>query len=75
VILGDFTRMRVITQINRVYSGEHLTLEEVSSATVRTLEAAAVDGDAMVPLELDGETPGRLPAKFEVLPGALRVRF
>jgi diacylglycerol kinase family enzyme len=75
VILGDFTRMRVMTQINRVYSGNHLTLEEVSSAAVRTLEAAAVDSDAMVPIELDGETPGRLPAKFEVLPGALRVRF
>jgi YegS/Rv2252/BmrU family lipid kinase len=75
VILGDFTRMRVVTQISRVYSGDHLTLEEVSSATVRTLEAAAVDEEAKVPIELDGETPGRLPAKFEVLPGALRVRF
>ena len=29
----------------------------------------------MVPIELDGETPGHLPAIFEVLPGALRVRF
>lgn len=75
VILGDFTRMRVVTQIGKVYSGNHLTLEEVSSATVRTLEVAAVDGDAKVPIELDGETPGRLPAKFEVLPRALRVRF
>ncbi len=75
VVLGDFTRMRVLTQISRVYSGNHLTLEEVSTATVRTLEAAAVDTDAIVPVELDGETPGRLPARFEVVPGALRVRF
>ena len=75
VILGDFTRLRVVTQISRVYSGDHLTLEEVSAATVRTLEAAAVDAEAKVPIELDGETPGYLPAKFEVLPGALRVRF
>jgi YegS/Rv2252/BmrU family lipid kinase len=75
VILGDFTRTRVVTQISKVYSGNHLTLEEVSSATVLTLEAAAIDGDAKVPIELDGETPGRLPAKFDVLPSALRVRF
>jgi diacylglycerol kinase (ATP) len=75
VILGDFTRMRVLTQIGKVYSGNHLTLEEVSCATVRTLEAAPVESDAKVPIELDGETPGFLPAKFEVLPSALRVRF
>jgi len=27
-----------------------------------------------VPVELDGEQPGTTPARFEVLPGALRLR-
>jgi diacylglycerol kinase family enzyme len=27
-----------------------------------------------VKLEVDGELVGRLPAEFEILPGALRVR-
>jgi diacylglycerol kinase family enzyme len=27
-----------------------------------------------LPVELDGEQPGTTPARFEVVPGALRVR-
>ena len=63
VIVGDFTRRRGVTQIGRLYSGDHLTLEEVSTATARTLEAAPVEATRTCPIELDGETPGRLPAR------------
>ena len=75
VVIGDFTRMDVLTKISRVFSGDHLTLDLVSNATVKTLRAEAVEPGARIPIELDGETPGYLPATFEVLPGALRVRF
>jgi diacylglycerol kinase (ATP) len=33
----------------------------------------AHDGEQIL-LEVDGETPGRLPATIEILPGALRIR-
>ncbi|HVR00949.1 MAG TPA: diacylglycerol kinase family lipid kinase, partial [Polyangia bacterium] len=59
---------------SRLYDGTHLDLEAVTAATARKLVAAPVEADALVPIELDGETPGRLPATFEILPGALRVR-
>ena len=75
VVVGDFTRLDVLTKVHRIYGGSHLTLEEVSNSTVRKLEAAPVEAEELVPIELDGETPGRLPATFEVLPAALRVRF
>jgi YegS/Rv2252/BmrU family lipid kinase len=75
VVVGDFTRFDVLTKVRRLYDGSHLSLEEVSNYTVRRLEAAPVEVDEVVPIELDGETPGRLPATFEVLPAALRVRF
>ena len=39
-----------------------------------TSVAEPVDPDAIIPVELDGETPGFLPATFEILPGALRLR-
>jgi YegS/Rv2252/BmrU family lipid kinase len=75
VIVGDFSRMDVLTKVGRLYDGSHLSLEDVRSHDVRTLEAAPVHADAEIPIELDGETPGRLPARFDVLPGALRIRF
>jgi YegS/Rv2252/BmrU family lipid kinase len=75
VVVGDFSKMDVVTKIARVFSGNHLTLDEVSNATVNRLEAAPVEADAQVPIELDGETPGRLPATFEAIPRALRLRF
>jgi diacylglycerol kinase (ATP) len=75
VVVGDFSRMEVLTKVGRLYDGSHLTLEDVRNMTVKTLKAAPVEPAAIIPIELDGETPGRLPATFEVLPGALRVRF
>jgi diacylglycerol kinase family enzyme len=75
VVVGDFTRFEVITNVGRLFDGSHLELESVTATTARKLGAAPVEAEAIVPIELDGETPGRLPATFEVLPGALRVRL
>jgi YegS/Rv2252/BmrU family lipid kinase len=74
VAVGDFSRADVLTRIGRLYDGTHLELEDVVSARVRSMTAEAVEADLQIPVELDGETPGFLPAAFEVLPGALRVR-
>jgi diacylglycerol kinase (ATP) len=74
VVVGDLSRGDVIFKGSRLYDGSHLSIEDVTSARARKLVAEPVESDALVPIELDGETPGRLPATFEVLPGALRVR-
>jgi diacylglycerol kinase family enzyme len=47
----------------------------VAAAQVRRVEVRPVDPEQRIPLELDGETPGYLPATFEVVPGALKLRF
>jgi YegS/Rv2252/BmrU family lipid kinase len=74
VVVGDFSRAEVLMKIQRLYDGSHLSLDDVSSQRVHTLAAEPVEEGAEIPVELDGETPGRLPATFEILPGALRVR-
>jgi YegS/Rv2252/BmrU family lipid kinase len=74
VSVGDFSFMDVMTKISRIYGGTHLTLDDVRSARATRIEVEPVEDDALVPIELDGETPGTLPATFEILPGALRVR-
>jgi len=75
ITVGDFSRTEVLTNVGRLFSGTHLELEEVQSARVRRLQAEPVEPDALIPVELDGETPGHLPAVFEILPQALRVRL
>jgi diacylglycerol kinase (ATP) len=76
VVLGDVGLPGFFTRIMpRAYSGTHITLPEVQSAKVRTLEVRPADPEAVIPVEIDGETPGRLPARFTVVPGALRLKL
>jgi diacylglycerol kinase (ATP) len=76
VAVTDLGVSQFLTRIMpRAYNGSHLELPEVESALVRTAEVAPVDPDAIIPVELDGETPGRLPARFEIVPAALRLKW
>jgi diacylglycerol kinase (ATP) len=76
VSVSDLGVSQFLTRIMpRAYNGTHLELEEVESAQVRVVEVEPVDPQARIPIELDGETPGHLPARFEVVPGALKLRW
>jgi YegS/Rv2252/BmrU family lipid kinase len=74
VMVGDLGRLAVLAKIRRIYSGNHLSMKEVRSVRCRHLHLAPADPKTEIPLEIDGETPGRLPAKFELISGALRLR-
>jgi len=74
VAVGALGRLAVIAKLPRLYAGTHVTLPEVEVARARTIEARPVDPGARIPVELDGETPGFLPARFDVLPGALHIK-
>ena len=58
---------------HRLYLGTHLGMQEVRHALARRVRAESADG-SIVKLEVDGELMGRLPAEFELLPRAVRVR-
>src|SRR2546423_1916150 len=73
VAVGDMSALAVLANSYRVYLGTHLGMQDVHHARARRVEARPV-GDEVVKLEIDGELAGRLPATFEILPGALRVR-
>jgi YegS/Rv2252/BmrU family lipid kinase len=75
VTVGDFSKGEILTNIGRLYEGTHLDLEAVENARVTRVAVEPVESEARIPIELDGETPGHLPAVFEILPGALRLRF
>jgi YegS/Rv2252/BmrU family lipid kinase len=73
VTMGDFGFADLLLRGLDIYSGKHVHNPKVSVQRARRVEAAATDG-AEVLLDVDGEQPGRLPATFELLPGALQVR-
>jgi YegS/Rv2252/BmrU family lipid kinase len=73
VTLGDFGFTDLLFRGLDIYSGKHLKNPKVTVARARRVDAEAVDG-AEVLLDVDGEAPGRLPASFELLAGALQVR-
>ena len=54
-----------------IYDGSHVELAGTRTFRARTLEA---ESDEEVLLDVDGEQPGRLPVKVEVLPSALRLQ-
>jgi len=56
----------------KLYRGEHLDLPEMDFRRCGAVEAEPVDGlSDPIPVETDGESCGRLPARFEVVPAAI----
>jgi len=74
VAVGDLGRLGVLAKIHRIYSGDHLSMKEVRSIRCRQLRVMPAESSTKIPVEVDGETPGHLPASFEIRPGALRLR-
>jgi diacylglycerol kinase (ATP) len=74
VSIGDLSAVKIFTSAPRVYSGSHLSMPEVNHALARKISVRPADRSAAVALEIDGELPGRLPAIFQIVPQALRVR-
>jgi YegS/Rv2252/BmrU family lipid kinase len=72
--VGDLSALKIFTSAPRVYLGSHLSMPEVSHALARKVSVRPADNDKEVALEVDGELPGRLPATFQIIPEALRVR-
>lgn len=70
VIVPGLSRARLVARLPQIYAGTHVEDPAVSHFRARCLEA---DSAATVWVEIDGEPLGRLPARFEVLPGAVRV--
>jgi diacylglycerol kinase (ATP) len=74
VVVKKLSLGKLVGESPLLYLGFHLGLEEVEHRKVRSIEARPVDPGTEVPVEIDGEAGGRLPARFEIRPRALRVR-
>jgi YegS/Rv2252/BmrU family lipid kinase len=71
VFVGDLTKWQLLSRLPSIYRGRHLGRSDVGFHRGAVLEADADPG--RVRIELDGESVGSLPARFEVVPGAVTV--
>lgn len=73
VVLGDFNLVETARNFPKIYDATHIGSPKVLHARGR--EVVIETHDTGVLLDVDGETPGRVPGTFTVLPGALTLRW
>jgi YegS/Rv2252/BmrU family lipid kinase len=74
VNIGNIRRGKILLNAFKLYDGTHLNLSEVKHKRARRVEVRAANKDEKIYIETDGELPGRLPAIYEIMPQALKVR-
>jgi diacylglycerol kinase (ATP) len=73
VIWKGYGPIDLAVQRPKLYDGRHVGLPGTRVLRAREVEVEPVGGEPML-LDLDGEQPGFLPARFRILPRSLRVR-
>jgi diacylglycerol kinase (ATP) len=71
VLIGDFNKAEFIVTFPKIYRGRHVGHPKVEILRARNV---SVEAERPLPVVLDGEQPGTTPARFEIVPGALRLR-
>ena len=71
LLIGDVTKADFVRTFPKIYRGKHLSHPKIDVVHGREVK---VDAEPAVPVVLDGEQPGTTPARFELVPQALRVR-
>ena len=74
VNIGDIKTAKILLNAYKLYTGTHLELPEVKATQATRIEVSPAGNHEKIDIEVDGELPGKLPATFEIVPNALRVR-
>lgn len=74
VIMTDTTARDLFAGDGDIYKGTHIQSPKVVATRTKTLLALPINENAEVLLDIDGEAPGRLPASFEIIHKAIRLR-
>jgi YegS/Rv2252/BmrU family lipid kinase len=71
LLIGDVTKRDFVTTAPKLYRGSHVSHPKIE--VIRS-KVVSVDAPERLPIELDGEQLGTTPIRFEIVPGAVRVR-
>jgi diacylglycerol kinase (ATP) len=72
--IGDLGTLKIFLNAHTLYRGTHLNLPEVRSKRAKRIEIRAANDSKDIHLETDGELPGKLPAVYEIVPKAIKIR-
>lgn len=72
--IGDLSTAKILLNAYTLYRGTHNDLPEVKTTLAKKIEVRSFDDTTEILLETDGELPGKLPATYEIVPDALRIR-
>jgi len=70
LIIDDLSKPDLLWSLPRVYRGTHLTHPKVTVKRAREIEILPTEP---MSLQADGELLGEVPARFQILPGALNI--
>lgn len=76
IVMGGGSKSETLSDMKLIYTGDHIHMPNVQverAAKVVAVPVAQTRGKAVL-VETDGESAGRLPATFEILPKALNLR-
>ena len=71
LLIGDVTKTELVRVMPKLYRGTHLPHPK---GEVLRGAAVTIEADEPMPIQLDGEQPGTTPARFEIVPNAVRLR-
>jgi YegS/Rv2252/BmrU family lipid kinase len=70
VSIGDVGFLKAVSSLGKLRNGRHLGMPEVSFWRGKTVSASSEETQLV---EMEGEVVGRLPARFEMLPRAMKI--
>ena len=70
VVVGDVSRIEVLTNTRRLYKG---TLAEHPKVQAFQAQRITLESEEEVFIDMDGELVGRLPVRFELLPKKIKI--
>lgn len=73
VNIGDIKTLKILLKAHTLYRGTHYDLPEVKNSLAKKIEVSPINNQ-QIHIETDGELPGKLPATFEIIPNALKIR-
>ncbi len=74
ILLPGFSKLEIVKVLAKVFAGKHLGHPGLEDGRSSRIELRPRIPGAEILIDLDGEQPGRLPATFEVVPQALKIR-